>query len=136
MSKSLNRFEVIGNLGKDPEMRYTPSGHAVTQFNVAASDSYTNAAGEKVEKTEWFTIVAWRKLAEICNQYLNKGQKVYISGKIQNEKYTDKDGVERYTYKVVADDMLMLSGGNGAREGTGEMGNTVDEPGEGEEVRF
>jgi single-strand DNA-binding protein len=110
MAKSLNRCEFIGNLGKDPEIRYLQNGDAVANFSIACGESWTDKnTGEKVEKTEWVNIVAWRKLAEICGEYLKKGNKVFVAGKFTTEKW-DKDGVTHYTTKVVINEMLMLSG--------------------------
>lgn len=105
----LNKIMLIGNLGKEPEMNYTPNGTAVTKFSLAVSRSYKSSSGEKKEETEWFNIVTWNQLAEICNQYLHKGSKVYIEGRIAQRKYTDKNGVERYTFDVIANDMQMLT---------------------------
>lgn len=105
----LNKIMLIGNLGKDPEMNYTQSGVALTKFSLAVSRSYKTSAGEKREETEWFNIVVWDKLAETCNQYLHKGSKVYIEGRVSQRKYTDKNGVERYAFDVIASDMEMLT---------------------------
>src|ERR1700682_1241560 len=100
---------LIGNLGRDPEMNYTPSGVAVTKFSLAVSRSYKTSTGEKRDETEWFNIVAWNKLAETCNTYLHKGSKVYIEGRLTQRKYTDKSGVERTALDVIANDMEMLT---------------------------
>ncbi len=105
----LNKIMLIGNLGRDPEMNYTPSGTAVTKFSLAVSRTYTTSAGEKRDETEWFNIVAWNKLAETCNTYLHKGSKVYIEGRLTQRKYTDKNGVERTAIDVIANDMQMLT---------------------------
>ena len=105
----LNKIMLIGNLGKDPEMNYTPSGNAVTKFSLAVNRYKKSSTGERQEETEWFNIVAMVKRAEICNQYLHKGSKVYIEGRLQQRKYTDKNGIERYTFDVVASDMEMLT---------------------------
>jgi len=105
----LNKIMLIGNLGRDPEMNYTPGGAAVTKFSLAVSRSYKTSAGEKRDETEWFNIVAWDRLAETCNTYLHKGSKVYIEGRVSQRKYTDKNGVERYAFDVVALDMQMLT---------------------------
>jgi single-strand DNA-binding protein len=103
----MNKIMLIGNLGRDPEANYTTSGKAVTKFSLAVSRK--NKAGETKEETEWFTIITWEKLAEICSQYLTKGQKVYIEGRLQIRKYTDKSGTERTAVEVIAHDMEMLS---------------------------
>jgi len=114
----LNKVILIGNLGSDPEMRYTASGTAVAKFSLATSRKFTGKDGQKQEKTEWHRIVAWGKLAEICGQYLAKGKQVYIEGRIRNESW-EKDGVKQYSYKIEADTMQMLGGlgqGNRAQE--------------------
>jgi len=103
----LNKVMIIGNLGADPEMRYTQSGTPVCNFNVATTERYTKD-GEQVEETEWHRIVAWQRLAEICGEYLTTGSKVYIEGKIQTRKWQDKDGNDRYTTEIVAREMKML----------------------------
>ena len=105
----LNKIMLIGNLGRDPEMNYTPSGVAVTKFSLAVSRSYKTSSGEKRDETEWFNVVAWNKLAETCNSYLRKGNKVYIEGRLTQRKYTDKNGVERTAVDVVANEMEMLT---------------------------
>jgi single-strand DNA-binding protein len=99
---------IIGNLGRDPEMRYTPSGRPVTTFSVAANRQYTNAEGEKQTETEWFNVVAWGKLAEICNQYLAKGRQVYIEGRLQTRQWEDAQGTRHTSVEIVANEMIML----------------------------
>lgn len=113
MSRSLNKVMLIGNLGKDPELKHTPSGVAVATFSIATSDTWKDKDGNAQEKTEWHNIVAWRKLAEICGEYLKKGKKVYIEGKLQTRNY-EKDGVKRYVTEIVADQLIMLDGGGNA----------------------
>jgi single-strand DNA-binding protein len=109
---SLNKVQIIGNLGKDPELRFMPNGEAVCNFSVATTESWKDkSTGEKKEHTEWHRITTYRKLAEIVGQYLKKGSSVYLEGKLVTRKYTDKDGVERYTTEIVADSMQMLGGG-------------------------
>jgi len=105
----LNKIMLIGNLGKDPEMNYTPSGIALTKFSLAVNRVTKTATGEKQEETDWFNIIAWRQLAETCNTYLHKGSKVYIEGRLTQRKYTDKNGIDRWMVEVVASDMEMLS---------------------------
>lgn len=105
----LNKIMLIGNLGRDPEMNYTPSGVAVTKFSLAVSRTFKASSGEKREETEWFNVVAWNKLAETCNSYLRKGNKVYIEGRLTQRKYTDKNGVERTAVDVVANEMEILT---------------------------
>jgi single-strand DNA-binding protein len=112
MGKSLNKVQLIGHLGKDPELRYTASGIAVATFSMATSESWKDQEGNQQERTEWHNIVAWRKLAEICGEYLKKGKRVYIEGKIQTRSY-EKDGVKKYITEIVADDLIMLDGGGG-----------------------
>ena len=121
MAKDLNKVMMTGRLGADPEMRYTPQGSAVTQFNVASGRTWKSADGQQHEDTEWFKVVAWDKLGEICNQYLQKGTRVYVEGRLQTRKWQDKEGRDRYTTEVIANDMIILSSkqenaGNGAPE--------------------
>lgn len=107
---AVNKFIGIGNLGKEPEMRFMPNGNAVTNFSIAISEKYKDkTSGEQKEVTEWVNIVMFGKLAEIAGEYLGKGSKVYVEGKLKTEKYTDKNGVEKYATKVVAEKMDMLS---------------------------
>jgi len=113
---SVNKVILIGNLGSDPELRYTQSGTAVAKFRIATSEKFTDKSGAKQERTEWHRVVAWGKLAEVCGQYLSKGKQVYIEGKIRTEVW-EQDGVKRYSYEIVADTMRMLSNGNGASAG-------------------
>ena len=108
MSNDLNQCQFIGRLGSDPESRYTPSGDCVTTFGIAVGSQWKNKDGEKQEATEWVNIVAWRKLGEICAQYLKKGSQVFISGKIKTEKYQDKEGITKYSTKIIAENMQML----------------------------
>lgn len=108
MSRGLNKVMIIGHLGKDPEMRYTPSGRPVTTFTVAVSRSWNSADGERHSETEWFNIVAWGNLAEICKQYLNKGQQVYIEGRLQTRHWDDKEGQKHTSVEIVANEMMML----------------------------
>jgi len=105
---SVNKFILVGNLGKDPELRYTASGTAVANFSLATTERYKDRDGNNQEKTEWHNIVAWRQLAEICGKYLTKGRQVYIEGKIQSRSYEDRDGNRRYITEIVADQMQML----------------------------
>lgn len=116
--RGLNKVMIVGNLGRDPELRYTPSGKAVVNFTVAVG-RITGSGENRTEETEWFRVSAWERLAETCNEYLRKGSKVYIEGRLQSRKYTDKDGVERTSVEIVANDMLMLDSRNAANEGRG-----------------
>lgn len=108
MSRGLNKVMIIGNLGRDPEMRYTPSGRPVTSFSVATSRTWTTSDGERHTETEWFNIVAWGNLAEICNQYLSKGQRVYVEGRLQTRRWEDNDGNKHTSTEVVANEMIIL----------------------------
>lgn len=123
MGKDLNKVQMTGHLGADPEMRYTAQGSAVTTFRVASNRSWKDRENNPHEETEWFRVVAWDKLGEICNQYLTKGTRVYVEGRLQTRKYTDRDGQERYATEVIAQDMIILS----AR---GERGNVPDDAGD------
>lgn len=105
----MNKIILIGNLGRDPEMSYTPNGIAVTKFSLAVSRVTKSPTGERQDETEWFNIVAWRQLAETCNTYLRKGQKVFIEGRLTTRKYTDRNGVERTAIDVIANDLEMLT---------------------------
>ena len=107
---SVNKVILVGNLGRDPEVRYMPSGDAVANIAIATSSKYKNKAGEQVEETEWHRVSFFGKLAEIAGQYLKKGSSVYIEGKLKTRKYTDKDGVEKYATDIIADQMQMLGG--------------------------
>ncbi len=108
MSRGLNKVMIIGHLGRDPEMRYTPSGRPVTTFTVATSRSWNTVDGERHSETEWFNIVAWGNLAEICKQYLTKGQQVYIEGRLQTRRWEDKEGNKHSSVEVVTNEMMML----------------------------
>lgn len=120
MAKSLNKVMLIGNLGKDPELRYTTSGVAVATFSLATNESWKDQDGNMQERTEWHNIVAWRKLAEICGEWLKKGKKVYIEGRIQTRSYDDKNtGAKRYITEIVADSMIMLDNRGPAAEAPG-----------------
>lgn len=111
---AVNKVMLIGNLGRDPEIRYTTSGQAVANFTLATTEKYTNREGERQENTEWHRIVAWGRLAEICGEYLTKGRMVYIEGSIRTRSWEDKEGNTRYTTEIVARNMQML-GGQGGR---------------------
>lgn len=112
----INKVILIGRLGRDPEVRYTPDGTAVANFSIATSTEWTDkGSGDKKEKTEWHRIVAWRRLGEICGEYLAKGRQVYVEGRLQTREWEDRDGNKRYTTEVVATDVQFL----GSREATG-----------------
>src|SRR5262245_31543055 len=108
MAKDLNKVQMTGRLGADPEMRFTPQGHAVTTFRVASNRSWRTAEGEAHEDTEWFRVVAWNKLAEICNQWLSKGSRVYVEGRMQTRQWQDQEGQTRYLSEVIANDIIIL----------------------------
>ena len=110
MSRGINKVILIGNLGGDPEVRYTPSGAAVANVNLATNESWTDRGGEKQERTEWHRLVFWSKLAEIVGQYLHKGSKVYVEGRLQTRSWDDQSGQKRYTTEIVVTDMQMLDG--------------------------
>lgn len=120
MGRDLNKVMIIGRLGKDPEMRYTPSGKPVTTFSVATSRSWTTQDGEKRSETEWFNVVAWGGLAEICNQFLNKGRQVYIEGRLQTRKWEDPAGNTKSSVEIVANEMLMLGDRRERKHGNGD----------------
>jgi len=118
----INKVILIGNLGADPEIRYTQSGTPVASFNIATTERWKDKEGQMQEQTEWHRIVAWTRLAEICGEYLNKGSRVYIEGKLQTRKWQDQNGNDRYTTEIVAREMKMLTprgeaGGSGSSGG-------------------
>src|SRR5215208_5317988 len=117
---SLNKCMIIGNLGRDPEMRYTPSGQAVTQFTVAVNRNYKDSQGERQEETEWFRVVAWGQQAEFSAEYLRKGQKVFVEGRIQTRQWEGQDGQKRYTTELVANTIQNLE--RRPREDAGDPG--------------
>ena len=126
MAGSVNLVVLIGNLGKDPEVRYTSGGTAVASFSIACNESWIDKdSGEKKEKTEWVNIVAWSKLAEICGEYLKKGKQVYISGRLQTRSWDDKAGNKRYTTEVVADKMVMLGDGKNENKAIGPQDDDI-----------
>jgi single-strand DNA-binding protein len=116
---SLNKVMLIGNLGKDPELRFTPSGRAVAKFSLATSEQWTTPEGQRQDRTEWHNIVVWGKQAETCGQYLSKGRQVYIEGSIRSRQYDDKEGQKRWITEVVAQRVQFLGGGRGEGAGAG-----------------
>ena len=121
----LNKVMLIGNLGKDPEVRYTQGGQAVANFNIATNESWTDKAGQKQERTEWHRFVVWGKAAELCGEYLSKGRQVYIEGKLQTREWTNKEGQKQYSTEVVASPVggvVFLSGGDRKGPGAGRAG--------------
>lgn len=123
---NLNKAMIIGNLTRDPESRTTPSGQTVTNFSVATNLVWNNANGEKQEKVEFHNIVAWRKLGEICAQYLKKGSKIYLEGRLQTRDWEGQDGVKRYRTEIIADNMIMLDSKGSSSDST--EGNTPPSP--------
>ena len=124
---SLNKVMIIGNLGKDPEIRATTSGQSVATFSLATSEKFKNKSGELEERTEWHNVVLWGKLADIAGQYLTKGKSVYIEGRIQTRKWEGKDGHDRYTTEIVGDKLQML-GGKGEKGKDGDSsGGYIDD---------
>jgi len=119
MGRGLNKVMVIGNMGRDPEMRYTPSGKPVTSFSLASSRSWVTPKGERREETEWFNVVAWGGLAEICNDKLSKSQQVYVEGRLQTRSWEDENGQRHFRTEVVASDMIIL----GPRDKKGSNNN-------------
>jgi single-strand DNA-binding protein len=120
---SVNKVILVGNLGGDPEVRYTPSGKAVASFSLATKEQWTGKDGEKTERTEWHKIVAWARLGEICGEYLRKGSQVYVEGRLQTRSWEDKEGNKRYTTEIVAQNMQML----GSAAGKGGMAKSTEE---------
>ncbi len=126
MSRGLNKVMIIGNLGREPEMRYTPSGRPVTTFSVATSRTWNTSEGEKHVETEWFNVVAWSNLAEICKQYLTKGQQVYIEGRLQTRHWDDQEGNKHTSVEIVANEMIILGERREASE-TGAEAESMEE---------
>ncbi len=125
---SLNKVLLIGHLGKDPEVRYTPDGAAVASFSLATSEVFNDKNGTRQERTEWHRISAWGKLADICKQYLAKGRQVYIEGRIRTREYTDREGIKRYATEIVANQMIMLGGRPQGGEAGYQSGTSVARP--------
>jgi len=128
MSRGLNKVMIIGNLGRDPEMRYTPSGKPVTTFTVAVSRSWNTANRERQSETEWFNVVAWGNLAEICKQYLSKGQQVYVEGRLKTRRWDDKEGQKHLSIEIIASEMMMLGERREASQTAEEPSTAEDEP--------
>jgi single-strand DNA-binding protein len=131
MARGVNKVILVGNLGQDPELRYTGSGTAVCNLRLATNESYKDASGEWVERTEWHSVVAWARLAEICNEYLKKGSQVYFEGSLQTRQWEDKDGNTKYTTEIKAREMMMLSGrgdGGGSFSSSGPSSSMSSSP--------
>ena len=122
----VNKVILVGNLGKDPEVRFTPNGKAVAKFPVATSEKWTDQGGNKQERTEWHNVVVWGKLAENCGQYLAKGRPVFVEGAIRSRQYDDRDGNKRYITEIIAREVKFLRGGNHDGRGDGTEAPTDD----------
>lgn len=132
MARGINKVILVGNLGADPETRYTAGGAAITSLRLATSESWKDKqTGEQQERTEWHRVKLFGRLAEIAGEYLKKGRQVYIEGSLRTDKYTDKDGIERYSTDIIANEMQMLGGGGGAGEGGGGGGYARGASGQG-----
>ena len=125
MASGVNQVILVGNLGRDPELRFTPNGQPVCSFSVATSDSWTDKNGQKQERTEWHRIVVWGKQGELCAQYLAKGRMVYVSGRIQSREWDDKEGQKRTTVEIIADRIQFLGGAGGASRANTPSGDTM-----------
>jgi single-strand DNA-binding protein len=131
MARSLNRVQLIGNLTRDPELRYTPNGNAVCTFGIATNRTWTTDSGEKREEVDFHRIVAWNKLAELCSQFLVKGRKVYVEGRLSTRNWTGQDGTQKSTTEVVIDDMILLDNKQGTGAGAPAGGQrSADSSGE------
>jgi len=119
MAGGVNKAIVVGNLGSDPEVRFTPSGQAVANFRIATNESWTDKSGQKQERTEWHRIVVWGKLGELCGEYLAKGRQAYVEGRLQTREWNDKEGKKNYTTEIVAQNVVFLGGRDGASAGAG-----------------
>ncbi len=128
---SVNKVILVGRLGQNPEVRYTPAGAAVANFSVATSESWNDKSGQKQEKTEWHRIVVWGKVAELCNQYLTKGRQVYIEGRLQTRQWQDKDGQTKYTTEVQAQTVQFLGASPGGAERSAPRDGGFDSPSSG-----
>lgn len=130
---SVNKVILVGNLGRDPEVRFMPNGEAVCNFSIATTDSWKDKAGAKQERTEWHNIVMYRKLAEIAGEYLKKGRPVYVEGRLQTRKWQTKEGQDRYTTEIIADQMQMLGGRDGGSSNASYDGGMDQSSGGGDE---
>ncbi|MFH0990726.1 MAG: single-stranded DNA-binding protein [bacterium] len=127
-SRSINKAILIGHIGKDPELRYTNSGVAVATFSLATNESWKDPEGNVQERTQWHNIVVWRKLAEVCGEYLKKGSKIYMEGRIQYRNYDDKNGVKRYVTEIVMDELVMLDSRGSSGGGSEYTAPPSEEP--------
>ena len=138
---SINKVILIGNLGRDPELRYTQSGQAVANFSLATTDRFSNREGDRQERTEWHRVTVWGKTAENCAQYLNKGRSVYVEGRLQTREWEDKEGQKRRTTEVIAQTVQFLGGrgqgaGGPASAGESGRGDLREEPPQGDDIPF
>jgi|SRR5690606_12405718 len=124
---SVNKVILLGRLGQDPELKYTPGGAAVCNFSIATTESWTDKSGQKQEKTEWHRIVVWGKLAELCNQYLGKGRQAFVEGRLQTRSWDDKDGSKRYTTEIMASTVQFIGGAAQASNNT-NVDNSYAQP--------
>jgi single-strand DNA-binding protein len=124
MAGGVNKAILVGNLGADPEVRFTPGGQAVANFRIATSESWNDKNGQKQERTEWHRIVVWGKLAELCGEYLAKGRQCFVEGRLQTREWTDKENKKNYTTEVVASNVVFLGGRDGASAGRGAAAAT------------
>jgi single-strand DNA-binding protein len=127
MYRGLNKVQIIGQIGRDPEMRYTPNGRPVTAFSVAVDRTWQTVEGERRRETEWFNVVAWGNLAEICKQHLHKGQTVYVEGRLQTRSWDDPDGKKHYRTEIVANEMIMLSDRHEGDDQLGDFASSDEE---------
>lgn len=134
MSRGLNKVMIIGHLGRDPEMRYTPGGRPVTSFSVATGRTWTAADGERREEVEWFNVVAWGALAEICKSHLSKNQQVYVEGRLQTRGWEDETGKKHFRTELVANEMIVL--GDRRREFHADNVDSIDEDGNSGDYAF
>ena len=130
MAGGVNKVMLLGNLGRDPEVRFTPSGQAVANFTIATNESWTDKSGQKQEKTEWHRIVVWGKLAELCGEYLKKGRQAFIEGRLQTREWTDKENKKNYTTEIVANNVQFL----GSAQGGGKRDDFAGPPPPGDDL--
>ena len=137
-TRSVNKVILIGNLGQDPELRYTSSGVAVATFSLATNETWKDQDGNAQERTQWHNLVAWRKLAEICGEYLKKGSKIYVEGRLQYRNYDDKNGVKRFVTEIIMDQMLMLDakGAGGGADISGTPATEEHAPDKSDDLPF
>jgi single-strand DNA-binding protein len=124
---SVNKVILLGRLGQDPELKYTPGGSPVCNFSVATTEAWTDKQGQKQEKTEWHRIVVWGKLAELCNQYLAKGRQAFIEGRLQTRSWDDKDGNKRYTTEILANTVQFIGGATASQGGQQQVDNSYNQ---------